>query len=62
MYERDEMEKFLDHAVKPQHPCEECELRSAFAHEFDAHFWGDDCPYICEQYKVWRFQHEHQSV
>lgn len=32
-------------------PCKNCEIRQWYAMKFDIHFWGEDCLYICEEYK-----------
>lgn len=34
-------------------PCKTCQLRQYFAHAFDMHFWGEDCPYQCDAYDNW---------
>ncbi len=28
--------------------CKNCPTRKAFAKEHDVHFYGEDCPYVCE--------------
>lgn len=30
-------------------PCKDCPERQTYARMFDMHFWGSDCPYICEE-------------
>ena len=32
------------------YPCKECDLRKAFAIHLDLHFYGEDCPFVCEKY------------
>ena len=40
-------------------PCKNCQTRKAYARAFDIHFWGEDCPYECEEYEHWKeFQRE----
>lgn len=34
-------------------PCEACLVRKYMAHAYDAHIWGEDCPYVCKQYDAW---------
>lgn len=36
------------------HPCSQCRIRKMFARALDMHFWGEDCPYECEQYERWK--------
>ena len=28
--------------------CKDCPRRKYYAKAFDMHFWGEDCPYVCE--------------
>lgn len=35
-------------------PCKNCHIRKMYAKTFDAHFWGEDCPYECEKYERWK--------
>ena len=35
-------------------PCKNCPTRKMYAKMFDFHFWGEDCPYECEEYNKWR--------
>lgn len=39
-------------------PCEHCKTREFFAKRFDMHFYGEDCPYECEEYERWKEQHD----
>jgi len=40
-------------------PCQDCPTRMMFARSFDIHFWGEDCPYYCEEWEHWKeFQRE----
>ena len=35
-------------------PCKNCENRQWYAMKFDLHFWGEDCPYECEEYERYK--------
>ena len=35
-------------------PCESCHTRKTYARLFDIHFFGEDCPYVCEKYDKWK--------
>ena len=37
-------------------PCKDCIVRGRFAIGLDMHFWGDNCPYKCDAYKMWNRQ------
>jgi len=30
-------------------PCKNCPDRQLYARLMDIHFWGEDCPYVCEE-------------
>lgn len=34
-------------------PCKSCVIRNEYANVFDMHFWGEDCPWECDDYKTW---------
>lgn len=35
-------------------PCDNCQTRKMYAHTFDMHIGGEDCPYECEEYEIWK--------
>ena len=35
-------------------PCKNCIVRGRFVIGLDIHFWGDDCPYKCDDYDNWK--------
>lgn len=35
-------------------PCEVCAARKYMAITFDMHVWGEDCPYVCRKYELWK--------
>ena len=35
-------------------PCKKCWTRKWYARKFDIHFWGEDCPYECKEYKQYK--------
>ena len=35
-------------------PCKYCPTRKTLAKIFDIHVWGEDCPYVCEEYDEWK--------
>lgn len=37
-------------------PCEKCPDRLYFARQYDIHFWGEDCIYICPRYDQWKLE------
>lgn len=39
--------------VNSENPCDECLFRKMYAHVFDMHFFGEDCPKVneCEKYQ-----------
>ena len=37
-------------------PCLKCKIRIGYAKTFDIHFWGDDCPRVCDEFKEWNRQ------
>ena len=43
-------------------PCENCTTRKAYAKAFDMHFWGADCPYVCDRYEKYDKEKEEQIV
>lgn len=44
----------MNNETLKQHPCENCDLRKGFAKAFDMHFWGEGCPYKCDEYDDWK--------
>ena len=43
----------MNNETLKQDPCENCVLRKGFAIAFDMHFWGEGCPYKCDEYDDW---------
>ena len=43
-------------------PCKDCQTRRFYATRFDMHIWGEDCPYICEEYEAWERKKEQEAV
>ena len=39
-------------------PCKNCHDRQWYARRLDIHFWGDDCPYVCEEYERYKAEKE----
>ncbi len=39
-------------------PCNACQLRNTLTKIFDAHIWGEDCPYECGEFADWRADHD----
>ena len=39
-------------------PCWNCEIRKWYVRRLDAHFFGEDCPYVCERYERWKDERE----
>lgn len=35
-------------------PCVHCPTREMYARQFDMHFYGDDCPYFCKGYEIYK--------
>ncbi len=35
-------------------PCKNCYDRQWYARRMDIHFWGEDCPYVCEEYERYK--------
>lgn len=35
-------------------PCKYCHDRQWYARRMDIHFWGEDCPYVCEEYERYK--------
>ena len=35
-------------------PCKNCADRQWYARRLDMHFWGEDCPYQCEEYERYK--------
>ena len=42
-------------------PCKNCPDRQWYARRLDMHFWGDDCPYECEEYEHYKKMEEKKS-
>ena len=34
-------------------PCKDCDTRDFYAH-IGLTIWGEDCPYICEEWDKWK--------
>lgn len=45
-------------AKENQYPCKRCQTRRFYATRFDMQIWGEDCPYICEEYETWKKENE----
>jgi hypothetical protein len=41
-------------------PCEKCSARLWYTTRLDIHFYGEDCPYICEEYE--RYKEEEKGT
>ena len=41
-----------------EYPCKKCGSRQWYARRLDIHFWGEDCPYICEEYEQYKAEKE----
>ena len=39
-------------------PCKNCYDRQWYAMRIDIHFWGEDCPYVCEEYERYKIEKE----
>ena len=39
-------------------PCKNCHDRQWYARRLDIHFWGEDCPYVCEEYERYKEEKE----
>ena len=39
-------------------PCKNCHDRQWYARRLDIHFWGEDCPYVCEEYERYKKEKE----
>ena len=35
-------------------PCKNCPDRQWYARRLDIHFWGEDCPYECEEFERYK--------
>lgn len=35
-------------------PCKTCDTRKTYAALFDYHIYGEDCPYVCDDYDLWK--------
>ena len=41
-------------------PCRTCPVHQTYAHLFDIHILGEDCPEGCEEYKRWKAEREEE--
>ena len=44
----------LKAGVDMEDPCKNCADRQWYARRLDMHFWGEDCPYQCEEYEQYK--------
>lgn len=43
-------------------PCKNCYDRQWYSRRMDIHFWGEDCPYGCEEYEKYKKEKQLEEI